>query len=114
MNALRRGSGRALRRGAGRTGRVAPGEPLTILLIAVSILGGIALAIACSYRPIALWWVMIAGSAFNVFRVVARLSRQSRGDRPAASYSPLVTLITRGLARPVAAPTRAKAGTSKG
>ena len=47
---------------------------LTLLLIAVSILGGIALAIACSYRPIALWWVMVAWSAINVFRFGARLS----------------------------------------
>jgi hypothetical protein len=34
--------------------RVLSGEPLTLLLIGVSVLGGIGLAIACSYRPIAL------------------------------------------------------------
>ena len=61
--------------------RVLSGEPLTLLLIAVSILGGIGLAIACSYRPIALWWVMIAGSAMNAGRFVARRSLQAPGER---------------------------------
>ena len=58
--------------------RVQSGEPLTLLLIAVSILGGIGLAIACSYRPIALWWVMIAGTAINGVRFIAGLSLQPR------------------------------------
>ena len=61
--------------------RVLSGEPLTLLLIGVSILGGIGLAIACSYRPIALWWVMIAGTAINAGRFIARLSLQPRGER---------------------------------
>ena len=62
--------------------RVLSGERLTLLLIAVSILGGIGLAIACSYRPIALWWVMVAGSAMNAVRFIARQSLQSPGERP--------------------------------
>ena len=62
--------------------RVPSGEPLTLLLIAVSILGGIGLAIACSYRPIALWWVMIAGTAINGVRFIARLSLQPRDVPP--------------------------------
>ena len=67
-----------------KAARATSGEPLTLLLIAVSILGGIALAIACSYRPIALWWVMVGCSAINVVRFGARLSRKSRADRPLA------------------------------
>jgi hypothetical protein len=62
--------------------RATSGEPLTLLLIAGSIAGGIALAIACSYRPIALWWVMVACSAINVVRFGARLSQKSRAERP--------------------------------
>jgi len=98
-----------------KAGRAKSGEPLTLLLIAVSILGGIALAIACSYRPIALWWVMIACSAINVVRFGARLSRQSRGDRPGAPavHSPLVALVARGLARSLDAFAGARSGTSK-
>ena len=81
--------------------RAAPGEPLTLLLIAVSIAGGIALAIACSYRPIALWWVMAGCSAINVVRFGARLSRQSRADRSglAAKYPRATQAIGRALAR---------------
>ncbi len=84
-----------------KLGRATSGEPLTLLLIAASILGGIALAVACSYRPIALWWVMIACSAINVVRFGARLSRQSRTDRPGApaAHSPLIALVARGLSR---------------
>jgi len=98
-----------------RIGRATSGEPLTVLLIAVSILGGIALAIACSYRPIALWWVMIACSAINVVRFGARLSRQSRVDRPGApaAHSPLVALVARGLARSLDAFAGARSGASK-
>jgi hypothetical protein len=79
--------------------RPTSGEPLTLLLIAVSILGGIALAIACSYRPIALWWVMVACSAINVVRFAARLSRQSRADRAgtSAAHSRLAALVARAL-----------------
>ena len=75
--------------------RVLSGEPLTILLIAVSILGGIGLAIACSYRPIALWWVMVVGTAINAVRFIARLSLQSRGERPALppAYLRLAALV---------------------
>ena len=98
-----------------KIGRATSGEPLTVLLIAVSILGGIALAIACSYRPIALWWVMIACSAINVIRFGARLSRQSRGDRPGAptAHSPIIALAARGLARSLDAFAGARSGTSK-
>src|SRR5215204_4507625 len=64
--------------------RATSGEPLTLLLIAVSILGGIGLAIACSYRPIALWWVMIAGSAMNAVRFIARQSLQAMDGRTTA------------------------------
>ena len=74
--------------------RLLSGEPLTLLLIAASILGGIGLAIACSYRPIALWWVMVAGSAINAVRFIARLSVQARGHRPAlAPYMRLATVV---------------------
>jgi hypothetical protein len=98
-----------------KAGRATSGEPLTLLLIAVSILGGTALAIACSYRPIALWWVMIACSAINVVRFGARLSRQSRVDRPGApaAHSPLVALVARGLARSLDAFAGARSGASK-
>jgi hypothetical protein len=93
--------------------RPTSGEPLTLLLIAVSILGGIALAIACSYRPIALWWVMIGCSAINVVRFGARMSRQSRADRkglPAAPFTAarLAAAVTRALARSVDAFARAR------
>ena len=92
--------------------RATSGEPLTLLLIAVSVLGGIGLAIACSYRPIALWWVMVGGSAINVVRFGARLSRQSR-DRagsPAArsTAARFAAVVTWALAF-----TRAKSGPSK-
>jgi hypothetical protein len=84
-------------------------------LIAVSILGGIALAIACSYRPIALWWVMVGCSVINVARFGARLSRQSRADRvrlPGAD-SRLAATVIRALARSRDAFTGASSGTSK-
>jgi hypothetical protein len=57
------------------------GEPLTRLLIAVSILGGIGLAIAGSYRPIPIWRVMVVGTAINAVRFIARVSLPSRGER---------------------------------
>jgi hypothetical protein len=80
--------------------RATSGEPLTLLLIATSILGGIGLAIACSYRPIALWWVMVVGTAFNAVRFIARLSRQSRADRPTLppAYVRLAALAARAFA----------------
>jgi len=95
--------------------RATSGEPLTLLLIAVSILGGVALAIASSYRPIALWWVMVGCSAINVVRFGARLSRQSRADRAGwpAPHSRLAGIVTRALARSLDAFARAGAGTSK-
>ena len=93
----------------------ATGEPLTMILMAASILGGIALAIACSYRPIALWWVMAGCSAINVVRFGARLSRQSRADRAdgPAAHSRLVAVIGRTLAWSVDAFARGRSGTSK-
>jgi hypothetical protein len=98
-----------------KAGRATSGEPLTLLLIVVSILGGIALAIACSYRPIALWWVMVGCSAINVVRFGARLSRQSRADRAGlpAARSRLAAAVTRALARSLDAFARARSGTSK-
>ncbi len=98
-----------------KLGRPTSGEPLTLLLIAASILGGIGLAIACSYRPIALWWVMVGCSAINVVRFGARLSRQSRADRAGwpRAHSRLAAFATRAVARSLDAFTRAKAGTSK-
>jgi hypothetical protein len=84
-------------------------------LIGVSILGGIALALACSYRPIALWWVMVGCSAINVVRFGARLSRESRVDRRGApaAHSSLVALVARALARSLDVFARARSGTSK-
>jgi uncharacterized membrane protein YgcG len=98
-----------------KPGRVTSGEPLTLLLIAVSILGGIALAIACSYRPIALWWVMVACSAINVVRFGVRHSHRARADRPdaPAARSRLAAVVTRALARSVDAFTGARSGSSK-
>ena len=96
------------RRGATRT---TSGEPLTFLLIAVSILGGIALAIACSYRPVALWWLMVGSSAISVVRLGAELSRKSRADRPALPAG-TATLI-RALGRALDAFARAGSGPSK-
>ena len=95
--------------------RATPGDPLTLLVIAASILGGIALAIACSYRPIALWWVMVACSAINAVRFLARVSRQSRADRLAApaAQSRLAAVAARSLARSLDAFARARSGGSK-
>ena len=91
------------------------GERLTLLLIAVSILGGIALAIACSYRPIALWWVMVGCSAINVIRFGARLSRQSRADRAGlpTAQSRLTAAVIRALVRLRDRFARGRSGTSK-
>jgi hypothetical protein len=91
------------------------GEALTLLLIAVSILGGIALAIACSYRPIALWWVMVAASTINVIRFIARQSLKSRAERPALPplYVRLAALATRAFAWARSTFGRATIGTSK-
>jgi uncharacterized membrane protein YgcG len=94
-----------------KASRAASGEALTLLLIAVSILGGIALAIACSYRPIALWWVMAGCSAINVVRFGARLSRQRRADR--AKLPRLAAAIIRALARSLSAVVRGRSGASK-
>jgi hypothetical protein len=94
--------------------RLSSGEPLTLGLIAISILGGIALAIACSYRPIALWWVMVGCSAINVVRFGARLSQQSRADRPNAPAQPrVVALVAWALNRSIDAFSRARSGTAK-
>src|SRR5215204_2312938 len=80
--------------------RATSGEPLTLLLIAVSILGGIGLAIACSYRPIALWWVMVGCSALNLVRFGALLSGDSRRDPSGEvpTQSPPVAVVARALA----------------
>jgi hypothetical protein len=98
-----------------RSGRVSSGEPLTLLLIAVSILGGIALAIACSYRPIALWWVMVACSAINIVRFGVRYSHRARANHPDAPAARLriVAVVTRALARWAATFTGARWGASK-
>ena len=95
--------------------RVLSGEPLTLLLIAVSILGGIGLAIACSYRPIALWWVMIAGTAINAVRFIARLSLLSRGERPALppAYLRLAAVAKAAFRWSRNAFRRTRSGTSK-
>jgi hypothetical protein len=105
------GSARRHRRGATRATRATSGEPLTLLLIAVSILGGIALAIACSYRPIALWWLMIGSSAISVVRLGAELSRKSRADRPELPAG--AAALIRALARSLDAFARAGSGPSK-
>jgi len=86
-----------------RVGRATSGEPLTLILIAASILGGIALAIACSYRPIALWWVMVACSAINLVRFVAKGSRRTRAERAdaPAARSRVPAFVMRALARSV-------------
>ena len=91
------------------------GEPLTLLLIAVSILGGIGLAIACSYRPIALWWVMVVGTAINAVRFVARLSLQSRAERPVLppAYMRIAAVATRAVLWSRGAFRRTRSGTSK-
>lgn len=87
------------------------GEPLTLLLIAVSILVGIALAIACSYRPIALWWLMVGSSAISVVRLGAELSRKSRAGR--AELPAGAAALVRALARLLDAFARAGSGPSK-
>jgi hypothetical protein len=95
--------------------RATAGESLTLLIVAVSILGGIGLAIACSYRPIALWWVMIGCSAINLGRVGIQLARDSRENRPGAPSprSPL-GLIARALAWALDAIGGGRSRTSKG
>jgi hypothetical protein len=110
------GSSRRQRHHAAPRLRLPSGEPLTLFLIAVSILGGIALAIACSYRPIALWWLMVGCSAINVVRFGARRSRRprpARAESPAA-HSRLAAAIARALARALDAIARARSGRSKG
>ena len=102
---------KADRRHRGGATRATSGEPLTVLLIAVSFLVGIALAIACSYRPVALWWLMVGSSAISVVRLVAELSRKSRADR-AELPAGAATLIG-GLARSLDALARAGSGPSK-
>ena len=102
------GSARRHRRGATRA---TSGEPLTLLLIAVSILVGIALAIACSYRPVALWWLMVGSSAISVVRLGAELSRKSRADR--AELPAGAAALIRALARSLDAFARAGSGPSK-
>ena len=47
------------------------GTTSTAAVLLVSIVAGSALAITCSYRPIALWWVMVGCSAINLVRFVA-------------------------------------------
>jgi len=94
-----------------RSGTRATGEPLTLGLIAVSILVGISLAIACSYRPVALWWVMVGSSAISVVRLGAELSRKSRSDR-AELPAGAATLI-RGLTRLLDALAHRRSGPSK-
>ena len=98
-----------------KMGRATSGEPLTLLLIVVSILGGIALAIACSYRPIALWWVMVGCSAINVVRFGVRRSRKTRADRPDAPAARLrlPAFVTRARARSLDAFRGGMSGTSK-
>jgi hypothetical protein len=96
------------RRGATRA---TSGEPLTLLLIAVSILVGIALAIACSYRPVGLWWLMVGSSAISVVRLGAELSRKSRADR--AELPAGTAALIRALARALDRFARAGSGPSK-
>jgi hypothetical protein len=95
--------------------RAPSGEPLTLVILSLSILGGILLAIACSYRPIALWWVMIGCSAINLGRLGAKLARDSRDKRPGAPSprSPL-GLVARALLWSFDAVMRGRSGTSKG
>ena len=91
--------------------RATSGEPLTLLLIAVSILGGTALAIACSYRPVALWWLMVGSSAISVVRLGAELSRKSRADR--AELPAGAAAVIRALTRLLDALARRRSGPSK-
>ena len=102
------GSARRHRRGATRA---TSGEPLTLLLIGVSILAGIALAIASSYRPVALWWLMVAGSAIGIVRLVAEQARKSRAGR--AELPAVAAAFIRALARLLDAVARAGSGPSK-
>jgi hypothetical protein len=80
-------------------------------LIAVSILVGIALAIACSYRPVALWWLMVGSSAISVVRLGAELSRKSRSDR--AELPAGAATVIRALTRLLDAIARRRSGPSK-
>src|SRR5262245_39902824 len=85
------------------------GEPLTLLLIAGSILPGI--AIASSYRPVAIWWLMVGGSAISLVRLAAELTRKSRTDRAAVPAA--VAALIRTLARWIDRFARAGSGPSK-
>ncbi|HET9370748.1 MAG TPA: hypothetical protein VFO19_10895, partial [Vicinamibacterales bacterium] len=105
------GSTRRRRRAAITSLRATSGEPLTLLLIGVSILVGIALAIACSYRPVALWWLMIAGSAVSIVRLGAELTRKSRANR--TELPALAAALIRSLARLFDAVARRGSGPSK-
>ena len=95
----------------GHTRGATSGEPLTLVLIAVSIIVGIALAIACSYRPIALWWLMVGSSAISVVRLGAELSRKSRSDR--AELPAGAAALFRALTRLLDALARRRSGPSK-
>src|SRR5262245_9155114 len=94
-----------------RQARATSGEPLTLLLIAVSIFVGIALAIASSYRPVALWWLMVGGSAISAVRLGAELARKSRAGGP--DVPAVVAALIRALVRSFDAIARAGSGPSK-
>jgi hypothetical protein len=94
-----------------RQARATSGEPLTLLLIAVSILAGIALAIASSYRPVALWWLMVGGSAIGIVRLIAEQARKSRAG--SAELPAVAAAFVRALARVLDAFARAGSGPSK-
>src|SRR5919109_2267467 len=73
------------------------GVPLTVGLGTLSIIGATAIALACSYRPILVWWGMVVCSAINLVRFWARKkAASSELPQSAATWSPHAALAHEG------------------
>jgi hypothetical protein len=73
------------------------GVALTVGLGILSLLAATAIAIACSYRPILVWWVMVTCSAINLVRFLARKkAASSELPQSAAGWSPHAALAHEG------------------
>jgi hypothetical protein len=84
-------------RRSGRRNRADDGVSWTIGLEALSIVVATGIAIACSYRPIIVWWLMVACSAVNLVRFWAR-RKAARAELPQSSdtWTPHAALVHEG------------------
>jgi hypothetical protein len=80
-----------------RRNRAVGGVSWTIGLEGLSIVVATAIAIACSYRPIIVWWVMVVCSAVNLVRFWAR-RKAARSELPQSSdkWTPHAALVHEG------------------